>query len=368
MSTPPRILLADDQPDVLMALRLLLKGEGCETESAASPQAAFAAAAERPPSLVLMDLNYTRDTTSGQEGLDLLERLQRLPDPPPVVVMTAWGSIELAVEAMRRGARDFVPKPWDNARLLDTVRKHLAAVPDTGALARDLEIARRVQRQLLPRAAPSLATLSLDAHCLPAGRVGGDFFDYVPLGAGRTGIVLADISGKGMAAALLMANLQAAIRSLAPLIAEGLPCLVHSLNSHFLASTAPEHFATLILGVYDDGARELTWVNCGHPPALVFREGGGLELLEPTAPVLGVIEHYACEPRTIKLNPGDRFVLYSDGASEPFAGEDGLNGELRLIGLMRNPQPLHPTSIAAALAAEQQQQADDITLVIGAVR
>jgi phosphoserine phosphatase RsbU/P len=369
MHTTPRILLADDQPDVLMALRLLLKGDGCETESAANPEAAFQAAAVRPPSLVLMDLNYTRDTTSGQEGLGLLDRLQRLPDPPPVVVMTAWGSIELAVEAMRRGARDFVPKPWDNARLLETVRKHIAAAPRTDAIARDLEIARRVQRQLLPRTAPALASLDLDAHCLPAGRVGGDFFDYLHLGPGRTGIVLADISGKGVAAALLMANLQAAIRSLAPQIAEGLPCLLRALNAHFLASTAPEHFASLIFAVYNESSRQLAYVNCGHPPALVLRQPeGSIEFLAPTAPVLGVVEDYQPDPQTITLRPGDRFVLYSDGASEPFVDEEGLKGEHRLLELMQTPHALQASAIAAVLAAEQEVQADDITIVIGRAR
>ncbi len=116
------ILIADDQPDVLEALRLLLKGEGFAIETAASPGQVLAALEAREFAAVLMDLNYARDTTSGQEGLDLLARLREIDPSLPVVVMTAWGSIELAVEAMRRGARDFVEKPWENARLLAIVR------------------------------------------------------------------------------------------------------------------------------------------------------------------------------------------------------------------------------------------------------
>ncbi|MEO8504422.1 MAG: sigma-54 dependent transcriptional regulator [Acidobacteriota bacterium] len=118
---PPRILLADDQRDVLEALRLLLKGEGYIIETAALPAAALRAAEAAEFDVVLMDLNYARDTTSGAEGLDLLERLRALDPSLPVVVMTAWGSVDLAVEAMRRGARDFVQKPWENARLLATL-------------------------------------------------------------------------------------------------------------------------------------------------------------------------------------------------------------------------------------------------------
>jgi DNA-binding NtrC family response regulator len=113
----PAILIADDQPDVLEALRFLIKGEGYQTESVTSPAAILDAVESRDFDVVLMDLNYTRDTTSGQEGLDLLKRIQALDSTLPVVVMTAWGSVELAVEAMRRGARDFIQKPWDNARV-----------------------------------------------------------------------------------------------------------------------------------------------------------------------------------------------------------------------------------------------------------
>jgi DNA-binding NtrC family response regulator len=121
-SLNPRILIADDQADVLEALRLLLKGEGYRIETVSSPSAVIEAVEERDFDIVLMDLNYARDTTSGQEGLDLLSRLQKLDSTLPVVVMTAWGNVDVAVEAMRRGARDFVQKPWENARLLAQLR------------------------------------------------------------------------------------------------------------------------------------------------------------------------------------------------------------------------------------------------------
>ena len=116
-SGAPSILVADDQPDVLEALRFLIKGEGYRAEAVTSPAAVLDAVESRDFDAVVMDLNYTRDTTSGQEGLDLLTRIQNLDGTLPVIVMTAWGSVELAVEAMRRGARDFIQKPWDNARV-----------------------------------------------------------------------------------------------------------------------------------------------------------------------------------------------------------------------------------------------------------
>jgi DNA-binding NtrC family response regulator len=124
--SPARILIADDQPDVLEALRLLLKTEGYQIECVKSPAAVLKAVEAREFALALIDLNYARDTTSGQEGLELLKKLQALDATLPVVVMTAWASVDLAVEAMRRGARDFITKPWDNPRLLAIVKNQIA--------------------------------------------------------------------------------------------------------------------------------------------------------------------------------------------------------------------------------------------------
>ncbi|MEJ2185410.1 MAG: sigma-54 dependent transcriptional regulator [Gemmatimonadota bacterium] len=125
MANIPTVLIADDQPDVIEALRLLLKGEGFQLVTARSPEEIRDAAEERDLDAVLMDLNYARDTTSGKEGLDLLSHLQALDSTLPVVVMTAWGSVEGAVEAIRRGAKDYIEKPWDNQRLVTTLRTQI---------------------------------------------------------------------------------------------------------------------------------------------------------------------------------------------------------------------------------------------------
>src|SRR6202171_4239615 len=148
----PQVLIADDQPDVLEALRLLLKGEGYKIESAGSPAAILEAVDSTEFDAGLMDLNYARDTTSGQEGLDLISQLRAHDQTLPIVVMTAWGSVEVAVEAMRRGARDFVQKPWENARLLTIVRTQVE-------LARALRRQQKLEaenRSLKPDARPML--------------------------------------------------------------------------------------------------------------------------------------------------------------------------------------------------------------------
>ena len=146
-----RILIADDQTDVLEALRILLKGEGHQTDAVTSLAAVMQALEKRDYALLLMDLNYTRDTTSGQEGLEVIPKIQGLDDTLPIVVMTAWATIDLAVEAMKRGARDFVPKPWDNERLLAVVRTQIE-------LSAALRKGRRLEaaNQLLRGKAPNI--------------------------------------------------------------------------------------------------------------------------------------------------------------------------------------------------------------------
>lgn len=151
----PRVLVADDQPDVCEALKLLLKSEGYSTETIHTPEGIVKAVERQDFDLLLMDLNYARDTTSGQEGLDLLKRLKDVDETLPVVVMTAWGSVELTVEAMRHGARDFVQKPWDNARLLSILRTQIE-------LGRALRRGERLEREneLLRQDSPKLVTES----------------------------------------------------------------------------------------------------------------------------------------------------------------------------------------------------------------
>jgi len=158
-TTPPRVLIADDQADVREALRLLLKAEGFQTESVSSPRAVLSAIEKSSFDAALMDLNYTRDTTSGQEGLDLLGRIQALDATLPVVVMTAWASVDLAVEAMRRGARDFIQKPWENPRLLAIVRTQVT-------LARALRQAQRLEAENRLLRAEGLPTLIAESSAM----------------------------------------------------------------------------------------------------------------------------------------------------------------------------------------------------------
>jgi sigma-B regulation protein RsbU (phosphoserine phosphatase) len=196
---------------------------------------------------------------------------------------------------------------------------------------RELEIARDVQRKLLPQRRPALATLDYAADCAQARVVGGDYWDVLELGPQRMGLVQADISGKGISAALLMANLQASLRSRPPESFDDLVGLVRALNRHLHESTESSRYATLFLATYDDASRRLRYVNCGHGPPLLVRAGGATERLMPTAPVVGLFEEWNGEVGEIGLAPGDWLVLYTDGVTDATGPEGQEFGEERLL-------------------------------------
>jgi DNA-binding NtrC family response regulator len=200
VTTPTRILIADDQSDVVNALRLLLKGEGYETEAVMTPAELLRIVEEREFDLVLMDLNYARDTTSGREGLELLNRLNQFEEAPVIVVMTGWATVGLAVEAMRCGVADFVEKPWTNARLLEILEKQIALGRERRASRRRLAEesqsqkemvlqlhhqkhqvveARSIQQALLPISIPQQPGYEIAGAWQPAQTVGGDYYDVL---------------------------------------------------------------------------------------------------------------------------------------------------------------------------------------------
>lgn len=368
-----RILVGDDQADVLEALRLLLKGAGYQSVLVDSPNALLRAARSEPFDLILMDLNYARDTTSGLEGLDLLANLNEQNNAAPVVVMTAWGSVDLAVEAMRRGACDFIQKPWDNARLLGTIRKQAAEASEKARTDRrvktELEIARNVQQKLFPHAPRTLASVDYAGECVPAREVSGDYYDFLDAGNDAVVFVLADVSGKGVAAALLMANLQACFRSQPQEALQHPASLLRAVNKQFYESTPPEHFATLFFGCTDGRSRQLRYANCGHPAPFLVRADGAVERLESTATVLGVFANWSSEERTVDLGPGDMLALFSDGVIEAgmqTGAEFGEDGLLRV--LQSNRAGTAEALVAAVLAAVAGDRHDDATVVVAKIR
>lgn len=369
-----RVLVGDDLPHICDALTLLLKGAGYRVDVGNSPQELLARAREGVHELILMDMNYARDTTSGEEGLDLLERLQALNPDVPVIVMTAWSTVELAVQAMQRGARDFVTKPWDNDRLVALVARHLDRAREqrraTQAALSEREIARDVQQRLLPKPRQQWGSVVCECVCRPARDIGGDLYDVLEGSPERAAFVLADVCGKGVGSALMMAGLQATIRAewgqgIAP------EELLERVNRLFFRSTRPEHYATLFFGLYEENGRRLRYVNCGHPEPILARADGRVNRLEPTGTVVGAFPEVAYRAGSTQFDAGDVLVLFSDGVIEaPVDGDD--YGDERLVRRVVQSRSsgaagLMDAILGDVLPGNANGQYDDITLMVLAV-
>ena len=255
----------------------------------------------------------------------------------------------------------------ENIRLAESMAARIEA---ERRVTRELEIARGVQAQLLPQRRPQLATLDCAGRCLQARIVGGDYFDFVPVGSGQLGLVLADISGKGISAALLMASLQANLRAQYVYALEDMPRVLLTVNHIFYESTASNHYATLFFGLYDEATRRLRYANCGHLPPILVRASGCVERLQVTAPVIGLFEPWVCETGEVTLEPDDLFVVFTDGVSEALSSDEEEFGEERLIALLeaqprdRDAETVLEEIVRAVRTHSGPNQFDDLTLIV----
>ena len=235
--------------------------------------------------------------------------------------------------------------------------------------ARELAIATKVQAGLFPQRRPTVPTLDYAGVCLQARQVGGDYFDFLQSGPGQLGIVVGDVSGKGIGAAMLMANLQANVRSQYARHPRDLAALLVSVNQSFFENTPASSYATLFLAAYDEETRRLQFLNGGHPPALVLRRDGTVETLDATSSMLGMFEEWTGTSRDVSLAEGDVLAIYTDGVTEAVSSDEEEFGLARLIDILRAsldaPAREQVDRVVAAVrdfAAGAAQ--DDITLVI----
>jgi len=259
-------------------------------------------------------------------------------------------------------------------REIETQRRRIAEkVEAERRAAQELEIATQVQARLFPQTLPPLRTLEYAGACFQARQVGGDYHDFLDLGRGRLGLVIADISGKGIAAALLMANLQANLRGQCAIALDQPERLLRSVNKLFYENTSDSAYATLFFAEYDDGTGRLRYGNCGHLSGLVLRRKNEFERLESTCTVLGLFKQWECSIAERQLFPGDTVVLYTDGVTESFndAGEEF--GERRLTEAVKKYRELSAQAMIASIVDElrrfsPQEQHDDITVIVGKCR
>ena len=372
---PLRVLIAEDQPDVSEALRLLLKGAGYATEWANSPPRVLDALARSAFDAVLLDLNYTRDTTSAEEGLELIARLRELDRTLPMIAMTAWGSIEIAVEAMRRGAGDFVQKPWDNARLLSTLDKQIEigrqARREDDRLRREREEheeAREIQQSLLPKSLPEFTGMEMAADWLPTRVVAGDYYDVLKFSNTRAAVCVADVSGKGLPAALLVSTVQASVRAFVhETVSAGALC--QRVNGILCSNHLEGRFVTLFFAMVDRESGTLSYSNAGHNAPMLVRPDGTVLRLREGGPILGEFPDAPYEQATVPFGAGDRLLIFTDGVSEAHGPGDQEFGEPRLEGLVRDSRgvsapELRRRILSAVHDFRDRPLEDDATLLI----
>jgi len=267
--------------------------------------------------------------------------------------LVSYDEVSQAIEAQRLAA----------ARRLEAERR----------AAQELEIATQVQARLFPQTLPPLKTLDYAGMCIQARQVGGDYYDFLQLGRDRVGLVIGDIAGKGMAAALLMANLQANLRSQCAMALDQPRRFLQSVNQLFFENTTESTYATLLFAEYNDQTGLLRYANCGHLCALLLRPDGACERLDSTATVLGLFREWDCSIGEYRLHPGDTLALYTDGVTETMTEAGEEFGEHGLIDALQRHRALSPLAMLRSIVDEVQQfspleQHDDITLIVAKCR
>ncbi|MFY9610049.1 MAG: PP2C family protein-serine/threonine phosphatase [Blastocatellia bacterium] len=284
-----------------------------------------------------------------------------------------WGGVFTRFEDVDRNSFSLVS--FDEvSQALDAQRRATAEkLESERRAAQELEIAKQVQARLFPQTLPPLATLDYAGICIQARQVGGDYYDFLSLGRERVGLVIGDISGKGIAAALLMANLQANLRSQCAIALDEPQRMLCSVNRLFYENTTESAYATLFFAEYDDGARRLRYANCGHLCALLLRRDRTVERLGSTSTVLGLFKEWDCVIGERRLFAGDTLALYTDGITESFNDVEEEYGEQRLIGALLRHRELPSQALLGSVVDDVRrfsphEQHDDITLIVAKCR
>jgi serine phosphatase RsbU (regulator of sigma subunit)/predicted enzyme related to lactoylglutathione lyase len=258
----------------------------------------------------------------------------------------------------------------DVTRSIDQRRRAYAEkLENERRMEQELDIAKQVQARLFPQTLPEISGLDYAGICVQARSVGGDYYDFLELGMERLAMVVGDIAGKGIAAALLMANLQANLRSQLVSAAGHPEKVLESVNKLLFENTNPSAYATLFFVGYDAASGRLSYANCGHVPGLILRNGGTVERLDSNNTVLGLFECWDCSFSSAQLATGDLLALYTDGITECPNSDGEEFGEARLVDALRTFSTLQPRELGAAIIRNvldfsNGNQADDLTLIV----
>jgi sigma-B regulation protein RsbU (phosphoserine phosphatase) len=364
-----RILVVEDEPGIAFGLETDLQAEGYEVTVAVDGAEAIRRSSAEAFDLILLDVMLPH-----KDGFEVCRELRQKGVSTPIVMLTAKSGEFDKVLGLDLGAHDYVTKPFSPRELRARIRaalRHQSGESASPDLQRQLRVARDVQQRLFPKQRPLLTTLDYAAYCQPALGMSGDYYDFLDLGNGRVGLLVADVAGKGVPAALLMASIHAAIRTRAALFQNHCGELLSDLNTLLYESTDPGMFATVFYAVYDESSRVLTYANAGHEPPVLLRAAGRDTLrLESETPPAGLCQSMPALQSTAQLEPGDWLLMFTDGITEArnTAGEEfGID---RLLAAMdgqfaRNAEDVRG-QILDALKNHSRGvlQSDDVTLIV----
>ena len=366
-----RILIVEDDPAILCGLKDNLEFESHQVLTAADGEAGYRTLCEHSPDLVILDLMLPK-----LSGYDLCKRARGEGFNAPILMLSACSQEGDRVLGLDLGANDYVSKPFSLRELLARVRALLRHEKehrlDESRLNRELEMAAKVQQELFPRVLPNVPGLDYAGACKPARGVSGDYYDFIPLGEGRLGMLLADVSGKGAPAALLGASLHTAVRANASAAGDRCGEVLVKANTLLFETTTADRFATVFYGVYDPEAKALTYANAGHCPPMLVRQGTCVRLDSLTPPV-GMFPVLASAQRSVALIPGDWLLIFSDGIPEAANLNEEEFGDQRLLQALTRIKHDTAAAICGRIVDEvrehirEQRQADDITLITARV-
>ncbi len=371
-----RILVVEDESDLLLGLEDDLKLEGYEVELARDGEAASRRAREQAFDLIILDVMLPR-----KDGFEVCRELRRAGLQTPVILLTAKTQESDKVLGLDLGANDYVTKPYSprelRARVRAILRQQQGLLAESGRLDQEVRSAAEVQQRLFPQVRPPLATLDYAGYCHPARRVSGDYYDFLDLGPGKLGLLVADVAGKGISAALLMASMHACVRTHAPVFGECCGDVVTEVNALLYGATDLERFATLFYGVYDDATRRLIYSNAGHEPALLIRAGTEREpsyvRLGAGTPPVGIFATLPVVQSTVELKQGDWLAIFSDGIPEALNQNEEEFGRERLLEILIGNRRSSAEEMRDAILGEvtkfsnDRPQSDDLTLIVARV-
>ncbi|MCI0330498.1 MAG: SpoIIE family protein phosphatase [candidate division Zixibacteria bacterium] len=368
-----RILIVEDDAAIRKGLAAALQEEQYEVLTARDGEEGYETARREKPDAIILDLMLPK-----KNGQDVCRDLRKEGDNVPILMLTAHSRASDIAGGLELGADDYLTKPFDVRVFLAKIKvllKHKVelqkAADRAERLSGDMEEARRIQESLFPKKLPATSGWEFAGLCRPARSVGGDYYDIFEVAPGKVLFALGDVSGKGLGPSLLMSSVHTAIRTRAA-SAWGEPLkLITELNRHLLASTPPETFVTLFLGVLDLSSGRLLYVNCAHPPPILMRsESWEPARLTEGGLILGILEGHEYRQGDYRINPGDVLVLFSDGVTEAANRQDEMFEEKGLLSLLDKVRGLEAGAVlertlaAVDGFAAQAEQADDISLVV----